>query len=47
METTFDYLRANAGELGARILKTYPPLQGPRDVHNAAIATLLRKALPG
>jgi hypothetical protein len=30
METTFDYLRAHATELGARILETYPPLQGPK-----------------
>ncbi len=46
METTFDYLRAHATELGARILETYPPLQGPRDPIAPELATLLRKPLP-
>ena len=46
METTFDYLRAHAVELGTRILETYPPLQSTKDVVAPAIATLLRKALP-
>ena len=31
METTFDYLRAHAVELGSRILETYPPLQSTKD----------------
>jgi len=46
METTFDYLRAHAAELGSRILETYPPLQGTKDLVAPRIATLLRKALP-
>ena len=46
METTFDYLRAHAAELGARILETYPPLQSTKDAIAPAVATLLRKALP-
>ena len=46
METTFDYLRAHAVELGTRILETYPPLQSTKDVVAPALATLLRKALP-
>jgi hypothetical protein len=46
METTFDYLRAHAAELGARILETYPPLQSTKDPVAPAVATLLRKALP-
>jgi hypothetical protein len=46
METTFSYLRANAQELGSRILETYPPLQSTKDPVAPRIATLLRKALP-
>lgn len=46
METTFQYLRAHATELGARILETYPPLQSTKDPIAPAVATLLRKALP-
>jgi len=46
METTFDYLRAHAAELGSRILETYPPLQGTKDPVAPQIGTLLRKALP-
>ncbi len=46
METTFDYLRAHAAELGSRILETYPPLQSTKDPVAPRIATLLRKALP-
>jgi SNF2 family DNA or RNA helicase len=46
METTFDYLRAHAVELGLRILETYPPLQSTKDPVAPRIATLLRKALP-
>jgi hypothetical protein len=46
METTFDYLRTHASELGSRILETYPPLQGTKDSVAPRIATLLRKALP-
>jgi hypothetical protein len=40
------YLRANATELGERILDTYPPLQSTKDTVAPRIATLLRKALP-
>jgi hypothetical protein len=46
METTFDYLRSHATELGSRILETYPPLQGTKDPVASRIAALLRKALP-
>jgi hypothetical protein len=46
METTFDYLRTHATELGSRILETYPPLQSTKDPVAPRIATLLRKALP-
>lgn len=46
METTFDYLRAHAVELGARILETYPPLQNTKEATAGSLKTLLRKALP-
>jgi hypothetical protein len=46
METTFDYLRAHAVELGSRILETYPPLQSTKDPVAPPIAKLLRRALP-
>jgi hypothetical protein len=46
METTFDYLRAHAAQLGSRILETYPPLQSTKDPLAPGVATLLRKALP-
>jgi len=46
METTFDYLRAHAAELGSRIPETYPPLQSTKDPLAPAISSLLRKALP-
>jgi len=46
METTFDYLRAHAVELGARILEIYPPLQSTKAAVVPRIASLLRKALP-
>jgi superfamily II DNA or RNA helicase len=46
VETTFDYLRAHAAELGARILETYPPLQSTRDPIDPSLANLLRKPLP-
>jgi len=45
METTFDYLRAHAVELGSRILETYPPLQSTKDPVAPGLATLLRKPL--
>jgi hypothetical protein len=45
METTFDYLRAHAAELGARILETYPPLQSIKDPVASQLATLLRPPL--
>src|ERR1039458_691469 len=46
METTFDYLRAHAAELGSRLLETYPPLQSTKDSGAPCIATLLLQALP-
>jgi len=46
MESSFDYLRAHAVELGSRILETYPPLQSTKDPVAPRIPTLLRKALP-
>jgi hypothetical protein len=46
MESSFDYLRAHAVELGSRILETYPPLQSTKDPIAPAVASLLRKALP-
>ena len=46
MESSFDYLRAHAVELGSRILETYPPLQSTKDPVAPSLATLLRKALP-
>ncbi len=46
METTFDYLRSHAVELGSRILETYPPLQNFKDPVAPALAALLRRALP-
>ena len=46
METTFQYLRTHATELGSRILETYPPLQGTKDPVAPRISALLRKALP-
>jgi len=45
METTFDYLRAHAVELGSRILETYPPLQSTKDPVAPTLTTLLRKPL--
>jgi hypothetical protein len=48
MEPTdiYGYLRANAGELGERILTMYPPLQSTADEIPAELSTLLRKPLP-
>jgi hypothetical protein len=48
MEVTdiYQYLRANAGELGSRILEMYPPLQNTTDEVPAKLSTLLRTALP-
>ena len=46
MESSFDYLRAHAVELGSRILETFPPLQSTKDPIAPAVASLLRKALP-
>ncbi len=46
MENYFDYLRAMAPELGARIIQTYPALQSPKDAPAAALQTLLRTPLP-
>jgi hypothetical protein len=42
METTFDYLRTHATELGSRILETYPPLQSTKDPVAPSLTTLLR-----
>lgn len=41
METTFQYLRAHAVELGSRILETYPPVQSTKGPLDPSIATLL------
>jgi hypothetical protein len=49
MEATdiYAYLRANAGELGTRILEMYPPLQSTTtDQVPGELSTLLRSALP-
>lgn len=46
MENYFDYLRAMAPELGARIVQTYPALQSPKDAPAPALQTLLRTPLP-
>ena len=46
MESSFDYLRSHAAELGSRILETYPPLQSTKDPVAPSLATLLRQALP-
>jgi hypothetical protein len=46
MESSFDYLRAHAAELGSRILETYPPLQSAKDPVAPSLADLLRKPLP-
>ena len=46
MENYFEYLRAMAPELGARIVQTYPALQSPKDAPAAALQTLLRTPLP-
>lgn len=42
----YAYLRAHAGELGARILDMYPPLQNPTDRVPAELSTVLRTPLP-
>src|SRR5579863_1525493 len=47
MESTiYTYLRHHASELGARILATFPPLQGMTDEIPRETKTLLRKPLP-
>src|SRR5580658_7960660 len=46
MESSFDYLRAHAVELGSRILETYSPLQSTKDAASPSLGMLLRKALP-
>src|SRR5579863_9998473 len=48
MEATdiYAYLRANAVELGRRILEMYPPLQSTTDQVPGDLSTLLRSALP-
>jgi hypothetical protein len=44
--TYFEYLRTYSQELGSRIVKMYPPVQGPNDPIAKQVATLLRKPLP-
>lgn len=48
MEATdiYEYLRAQANELGSRILEMYPPLQSMTDQVPAELSTLLRAPLP-
>jgi len=42
----YGYLRAQANELGSRILESYPPLQSTTDEIPDDLSTLLRTALP-
>jgi hypothetical protein len=42
----YAYLRAQANELGSRILESYPPLQSTTDQVPGDLSTLLRSALP-
>jgi len=48
MEVTdiYGYLRAQANELGSRIIEMYPPLQSTTDRVPGELSTLLRSALP-
>jgi len=48
MEVTdiYGYLRAQASELGSRILESYPPLQSTTDEVPGDLSTLLRSPLP-
>jgi hypothetical protein len=48
MEATdiYGYLRAQANELGSRILEMYPPLQSTTDEVPSELSTLLRRPLP-
>jgi hypothetical protein len=41
-----DYLRMFAGEMGRRIIESYPPLQGPNDPVSPRLAGLLQKPFP-
>jgi hypothetical protein len=41
-----DYLRMFAGELGERILQSYPPLHDAQDPVSPRLARLLRKPFP-
>src|SRR5260370_30790584 len=45
-ESIHDYLRMFAGELGERILQTYPALHSAHDAVSPRLATLLRKPFP-
>jgi hypothetical protein len=45
-ESIHDYLRMFAGELGERILQTYPALHSAHDTVSPRLATLLRKPFP-
>jgi len=42
----YGYLRAQANELGSRILEMYPPLQSTTDEVPPELSTLLRRPLP-
>ena len=42
----YAYLRANAAELGERIIAMHPPLQSPTDAIPGELSTLLRAPLP-
>jgi hypothetical protein len=46
METYYDYLRAHAPELGARIVETYPALQTPKSLTAPELGSLIRRPLP-
>ena len=45
-ESIHDYLRRFAGELGERILQTYPALHGAHEVVSPRLVTLLRMPFP-
>src|SRR6202050_5673925 len=46
LSTIYDYMRANAGLLGARILEQYPPLHQFDDPASLRIEGLLRRPFP-
>jgi hypothetical protein len=45
-QSIHDYLRMFAGELGERILQTYPALHGAQDPVSPRLVTLMRKPFP-